>query len=170
MSASKPISSKTRKEKSPCHPLSAQFKVAPRTSFLTQKYHKCGWLSWSPVFVQFQASFRVCAPRLPLTGPPWPPLAGLLVTVDTHQPPAPPWEEKEPTDVLFSSILCFKCPLPETCVLPKPVGVSSFPTNEGQCQPCLPLPLFPQLCLQGVRVSSSHTCSVQAPFSGRLPS
>ena len=40
-----------RKEKSPCHPLPAQFKVVPGTSSPAQKHCKSSWLSCSPVAV-----------------------------------------------------------------------------------------------------------------------
>ena len=63
-------------------PSASSVQVAPGTPFPTQKCHKRGWLSWSPVAVQLQASFRVCDPRPPLTGPHWPPLVGALVTFD----------------------------------------------------------------------------------------
>ena len=76
----------------------------------------------------------------------------------------PAWGGEETTDFSFPSELCFKSPLPESHACGKPVGMSSFPTNEGQCWPCLFAfaPLLAAMFSKGAKspVSSPNPSSI----------
>ena len=131
-------------------------------SFPTQKYHEHRWLSWSPVTVRLQASFQSCAPRLPLTGPHRPLLAGWQVTVDM-----PPTVGVGTNGLFAFQHALFQKSPPESHVRQKPVGVSSLPTSEGQCWPYVPLLLFWLPCLARGSNFQSHMCSsTPLPISG----
>ena len=56
-----------------------------------------------------------------------------------------------------TACLMFTSPLPELRVPWKPVGMSSSPSNEGWCWPCLPFPLFWLPCSIRGQSLQSHT-------------
>ena len=85
---------------------------------------------------------------------------------------------EETKRVSFSVCLLFKSPLPKPHALQKLVGVSSFPTNKGQCWPYLPLSLFCLSCLAKGQSLEPGTlcinslllfCLRQSPSSGGPP-
>lgn len=66
-----------------------------------------------------------------------------------------------------SAFFLFKNPFPGSHVLWKPVGKATFSTNEGHCQPYLPVPLFWVTCL-AMGQSWPHRCTSSLLLSHEL--